>query len=80
MNDAQQMAIQRWLNEHWIGQAKCPAGHSEWALAPNMSFMPGYVVGPEGPKIAHDAGFTFVLLSCRECGYVALLDSGAVGV
>ena len=80
MNDTTQAAIDRWLDDKWRGQATCPAGHSEWAVAENLSFMPGFVVSEAGPKIAHDRGFTFVVLTCTTCGYVALVDTGAVGL
>ena len=78
MPDTQE-AIERWLDEHWRGQARCPAGHGEWSLAPTMSFMPAFAVTEQGPKIVHENGFTFVVLTCTECGYVALLDGRTVG-
>lgn len=80
MNDAQKTTIERWLDEHWLGQAKCPAGHDGWSVAPNMSFMPGFTVGEGGPKIVHESGFTFVVLTCTTCGYVALLDTSTIGL
>ena len=80
LTDTQQTAVPSWLNEHWVGQAKCPAGHGTWAVAPTMSFMPGFAVTANGPKIVHEAGFTFVVLTCSECGYVALLDSKTIGL
>lgn len=80
MNDTTRATIDRWLDEHWRSQATCPAGHSEWRLAENLSFMPGFVPTEAGPKIAHDRGFTFVVLTCAECGYVAFLDTGTVGL
>jgi hypothetical protein len=73
-------ALETWLDEHWVGQATCPAGHDAWSVAPTMSFMPGFVVGDAGPKIAHERGFTFVVLTCTECAYVALLDTKTIGV
>ena len=80
LTETQQSTIETWLNEHWNGQAKCPAGHDVWSVSPTMSFMPGYVTSEAGPKIAHEHGFTFVVLTCSECGYVALLDTKTVGV
>ena len=80
MNEPAQAAIESWLDDHWRGQATCPAGHDDWKVAENLSFMPGFVVAESGPKIAHDRGFTFVVLTCTQCGYVALLDTGTVGL
>ena len=80
MTDEQTTIVQGWLNEHWLGRATCPAGHSQWSVADRLSFMPGFVTGPTGAKIAHEAGFTFVVLTCAECAYVAFLDAKAVGL
>ena len=80
MTEEQRTIVQRWLGEHWVGQATCPAGHSEWSVAPNMSFMPGFAVTEAGPKIVHEQGFRFVVLTCGRCGYVALLDGVTVGL
>jgi hypothetical protein len=80
LTDAQRNAIDAWLRDHWTGQAKCPAGHDAWSVSPTMSFMPGYVTSEAGPKIAHERGFTFVVLTCPECAYVALLDTRAIGL
>ena len=76
----QKATIESWLEEHWAGQATCPAGHDAWSLSPTMSFMPGFVVGEAGPKIAHERGSTFVVLTCTECAYVAFLDTKTIGV
>lgn len=78
--ETQRATIETWLNEHWMGQATCPAGHDAWSVSPTMSFMPGFVVTEAGPKIAHDQGFTFVVLTCSECAYVAFLDSRTIGL
>ena len=78
MTDAQKTNIERWLEERWLGQAKCPAGHSDWAVAPTMSFMPGFAMTENGPKIVHENGFTFVPVTCTSCGYVALLDAKTI--
>ncbi len=78
MTDAAQIRIDRWLDTRWHGRATCPAGHSAWTPAPNLSFMPGYEVTEQGPKIAHEKGFTFVVLTCDECGYVAFLNSQTI--
>jgi len=79
MTDPQQNPIlERWLDEHWYGRATCPAGHGEWRLSPTMSFMPGFAVTESGPKIVHENGFTFVVLTCTDCGYVALIDSQSI--
>ena len=78
MTDAQQSPIDRWLDERWHGQATCPAGHVEWSVAPTMSFMPGFAMTEQGPKIVHENGFTFVVLTCTECGYVALIDTKSI--
>ena len=80
VTENQRTTIESWLNEHWVGQAQCPAGHDAWSVNPTMSFMPGFVVGDAGPKIAHEHGFTFVVLTCTECAYVALLDTKTIGV
>ena len=80
LTENQRTTIEGWLNEHWAGQARCPAGHDAWSVAPTMSFMPGFVVSDAGPKIAHEHGFSFVVLTCTECAYVALLDSRTIGV
>ena len=80
VTENQRSAIETWLNEHWAGQAKCPAGHDAWTVNPTMSFMPGFVVSDAGPKIAHERGFTFVVLTCSECAYVAFLDTKTIGV
>ena len=77
MTDAQ-TPIERWLDERWHGQATCPAGHSDWSVAPTMSFMPGFAITEQGPKIVHENGFTFVVLTCAECGYVALIDAKSI--
>jgi len=45
-----------------------------------MSFMPGFVTSETGPKIAHERGFTFVVMICTECAHVALLDTKTIGV
>ncbi len=79
MSEPQKTTIDRWLDEHWHGQATCPAGHGNWEVAPTMSFMPGFAITDGGPKIVHENGFTFVVLTCTECGYVALLDAKTVG-
>jgi hypothetical protein len=71
--------IERWLDERWFGQATCPAGHEDWVVAPNLSFMPGFATTESGPKIMHERGFTFVVLTCGQCGYVAFLDTRTVG-
>ena len=31
-------------------------------------------------KIAHERGFTFVVVTCSECAYAALLDTKTIGV
>ena len=80
LSETQTATIKAWLAEHWVGQATCPAGHDAWSLSPTMTFMPGFVVGEAGPKIAHELGSTFVVLTCAECAYVALLDARTVGV
>jgi hypothetical protein len=80
LSDDQKATVQDWLKKNWVGQAKCPAGHDDWSVAPNMSFMPGYAVTEAGPKIMHESGFTFVLLTCGQCGYVALLDGSTIGL
>ncbi len=80
VSETQKATIDGWLSKHWSGQAKCPAGHDDWAVNPTMSFMPGFVVSEAGPKIAHERGFTFVVLTCTECAYVALLDTKTIGV
>lgn len=78
MTEPQQSPIDRWLDERWHGRAACPAGHREWTVAPTMSFMPGFAVTEQGPKIVHENGFTFVVLTCTECGYVALIDAKSI--
>jgi len=80
LTETQQSTIESWLSEHWTGQAKCPAGHDAWSLSPTMSFMPGFVTSETGPKIAHERGFTFVVMICTECAHVALLDTKTIGV
>ncbi len=80
VTENQRSTIEMWINQHWAEQAKCPAGHDSWSVAPTMSFMPGFVVSEAGPKIAHERGFTFVVLTCTECAYVALLDTKTIGV
>ena len=80
LTDAHRTAIERWLDEHWLGKATCPAGHDDWSIAPNLSFMPGFVVGAEGTRIAHESGFTFVLLTCRQCGHTAFIDTTTMGL
>ena len=74
MTDAQKTAIDQWLQERWMGKAKCPAGHADWAVASSLSFMPGFAITEQGPKIVHENGFTFQPVTCTTCGYVALLD------
>ena len=78
MTDAVQSPIDRWLDAHWHGQATCPAGHGQWTVEPTMSFMPGFALTEQGPKIVHENGFTFVVLTCSTCGYVALLNSKSI--
>ena len=80
MTDTQRATIESWLSEHWTGQAKCPASHDDWSAAPNMSFMPGFEVTEAGPKIVHERGFRFVVMTCGTCAYVALLDTKTIGV
>jgi hypothetical protein len=80
VTEMQRSTIDAWLAEHWNGQATCPAGHDAWSLNPTMSFMPGFVTSEAGPKIAHERGFTFVVLTCAGCAYVALLDTKTMGV
>ncbi len=78
MTDAPETTVERWLEERWHGQAKCPAGHGDWRVAPSLSFMPGFAITEGGPQIVHEKGFTFVVLTCTECGYVALLNRQAI--
>jgi hypothetical protein len=80
LTDAQKTTIESWIADHWTGQSACPAGHDSWTVKPTLSFMPGFVVTEAGPKIAHELGFTFVVLTCSECAYVALLDTKTIGV
>lgn len=81
LTDEQTTTISQWLDEHWYGQAKCPAGHDDsWSAGRSMSFMPGFVADETGSRIVHERGFRFVLLTCGECGYVALLNTATIGV
>jgi hypothetical protein len=45
-----------------------------------MSFVPGFVSDEKGPRIAHELGLRFVVLTCQECGYVAFLNTKTIGV
>jgi hypothetical protein len=80
LSQIQRATVQSWLDQHWLGQAKCPAGHDDWSVAPSLSFMPGFATTPNGPKIVHEDGFTFVVLTCGDCGYVALLDTKKIAL
>ncbi len=81
LTDEQTTIIQSWLDAHWMGQARCPAGHEdEWSVENSMSFMPGFVADANGTRIAHESGFRFVVLTCDPCGYVALLNARIVGL
>jgi len=77
----QTTTTQRWLDAHWYGKAKCPAGHdSGWSLEDSMSFVPGFVSDESGPRIVHERGFRFVVLTCEQCGYVAFLNAKTLGI
>jgi hypothetical protein len=45
-----------------------------------MSFTPGFVADEGGPRVVHEHGFRFVVLTCGQCGYVAFLDSRTLGI
>ena len=79
--DERATTIQRWLSANWDGKARCPAGHDDaWSVEDTMSFMPGLVTEETGPRIAHERGFRFVVLTCEKCGYVALLNARTLGI
>jgi hypothetical protein len=73
--------IKSWLDAQWFGKAKCPAGHdSDWSVESDMSFVPGFILDEKGPRIAHESGYRFVVLTCGQCGYVAFLNTKTVGL
>ena len=78
--DAQTSTIKGWLDSHWIGKARCPAGHDDWSLESSMSFVPGFVSDEAGSRIVHENGFRFVVLTCEQCGYVAFLNTRTIGI
>jgi hypothetical protein len=79
--DEQMTTIQAWLDANWYGTARCPVGHDDaWSLGDNMSFVPGFVADEKGPRIAHELGFRFVVLTCDNCGYVAFLNAKTLGL
>jgi predicted nucleic-acid-binding Zn-ribbon protein len=79
--DDQRTTVQQWLDAQWSGKARCPAGHdSSWGVEENMAFVPGFALGEGGPKIVHEKGFGFVVLTCAECGYAAFLDTKVIGI
>jgi hypothetical protein len=78
--EQQTTTIQRWLDANWSPTARCPAGHDAWAIEETMAFVPGFVKDEKGPRIAHEAGNRFVVLTCSTCGYVAFLNAKTVGV
>jgi hypothetical protein len=81
MPTEQRTTVERWLSAHWHGKARCPAGHdTDWSVAENMAFVPNFALGEGGPKIVHERGFGFVVLTCDGCGYVAFLDHRALGL
>jgi hypothetical protein len=81
LTDEQTTTIQRWLGAHWYGRARCPAGHDNgWSVEDSMSFTPGFVADEGGPKIVHEHGFRFVVLTCDLCGYVAFLNAKTLGI
>jgi hypothetical protein len=81
LTDEQTTTVLRWLAEHWHGKARCPTGHDDgWSAEDTMSYMPGFVADAGGPRIVHERGFRFVVLTCDQCGYVGLLNSKVVGV
>jgi hypothetical protein len=79
--DEQTTTIQSWLSANWYGQARCPVGHDDaWSLEDTMSFVPGFVADGGGPRIVHESGFRFVVLTCEKCGYVAFLNTKTLGI
>jgi hypothetical protein len=81
LTDEQTTTIQHWLSANWYGKAQCPAGHGDgWSLEDSMSFVPGFVSDENGPRIAHESGFRFVVLTCGQCGYVAFLNTKTLGI
>lgn len=81
LTDEQTTTIQHWLEAHWFGRARCPAGHDAgWSVESSLSFVPGLVIDENGSRIVHERGFRFVVLTCDECGYVAFLNTRTLGI
>ena len=81
LTDEQRTTIQGWLDGHWFGKARCPAGHDDsWSVGDTMSFVPGFVADENGARIVHERGFRFVVLTCEQCGSVAFLNTRTLGI
>ena len=81
LSEEQTTTIRRWLDEQWLGKARCPAGHDDaWVPGESMAFVPGFELNSNGSRIAHELGLRFIVQTCGRCGYVAFLDADTVGL
>lgn len=76
MTEVQLHTLAAWLDAKWGDSAECPAGHSDWEASSALYRLPTYMPGQQ----AVVDGLTVVVIGCKECGYLALMNARQDGL